>query len=176
LFFFVFRESKGRKTWVDIAKETLKIKRVEMGKIGKAVITYKVLQILNMKFNDLFAVAFWTSFKLNNIINHSIALVILIKLHHVSPVMILVMFTICALFWSVAELVLYAPVGRINENSLAYLNSWRSGMSNLDARRHFGPLQDLRIRVSFLYEIRKSTALTFFLLVCTVTINIIICI
>ena len=137
-----------------------------------AVQVYKSLQIIGTLFNDAFGflLSVSTLFALSQ---HTVYSFISIKFHNILPAPLILTFVSCIALFFLYETVTFPLFGAMNTKSVAFLARPERNESQVTRKTRRG-LMELGVSIGGCYVMKRYSLLTFLMLVCNTTSNLLV--
>ena len=144
-----------------------------LSRTSHAVQIYKCLQIIGILFNNTFRPILLSAGNLFVLSQHVIYTFVSIKFHDTLPILFIGTFISAIVLCFVYETVTFPLFGTVNTNSASFLA--RSGKSeSKEVRKTRRGLMELGVSAGGCYLMKRYSLLTFMLLVCTTTGNLLV--
>ena len=134
---------------------------------------FKSLQILTTMFNNSFQTALLPLFNMFLVGVQVLSLFICVRFHSELPIILITGCAICVLVTFSYVLMTYTKIGRITDSSAKFLRS-PDGIRSKQWRQVKRSLPQLNISIGGCYNLQRHSVLTFVLLVCTATSNLLV--
>ena len=148
--------------------------RMPLTGTSSSIKIFRTLQILTTMFNNNCRTVLLPLFNMFHVALQVVSFFVCIRFHSELSIVLTTAFIICILVSCSYVWITCRKLGRISENSSMFLRRADNGTASKQWRQVVKSLPVLTISVGGCYNLQKQTVLTFFLLVCTATSNLLV--